>query len=142
MAIIYCIVHPNAAGFKALETLGRFETMTAKLGAESKLLSSARDALSLEPMERDVLGPMQAEITDLREASFFFLLAWKTDGPTRPCLTILHPVSHRRLASQRPFLISPCSMYMCDVCRVVRGNRNKMMGFATQVRNEYNRRAG
>lgn len=43
--------------------------MTAKLESESKLLSSARDALSLEPMERDVLGPMQAEITDLREVS-------------------------------------------------------------------------
>lgn len=54
---------------KALETLGRFETMTAKLESETKLLSSARDALSLEPMERDVLGPMQVEITDLREVS-------------------------------------------------------------------------
>lgn len=43
--------------------------MTAKLESESKLLSSARDALSLEPMERDVLGPMQAEINDLREVS-------------------------------------------------------------------------
>lgn len=43
--------------------------MTAKLESESKLLSAARDALSLEPIERDVLGPMQAEITDLREVS-------------------------------------------------------------------------
>lgn len=43
--------------------------MTATLESESKLLSAARDALSLEPMERDVLGPMQAEIVDLREVS-------------------------------------------------------------------------
>ena len=55
--------------FQALETLGRFETMTARLEGESKLLAAARDALSLDPTERDVLGPMQAEITDLREVS-------------------------------------------------------------------------
>lgn len=53
--------------YQALETLGRFETMTARLEGESKLLAAARDALSLDPTERDVLGPMQAEITDLRE---------------------------------------------------------------------------
>lgn len=55
--------------YQALETLGRFETMTARLESESKLLAAARDALSLDPTERDVLGPMQAEITDLREVS-------------------------------------------------------------------------
>ena len=43
--------------------------MTARLESESKLLAAARDALSLDPTERDVLGPMQAEITDLREVS-------------------------------------------------------------------------
>lgn len=69
--LVYSRAHVQSVScaMQALETLGRFETMTAKLGSESKLLSSARDALSLEPMERDVLGPMQAEITDLREVS-------------------------------------------------------------------------
>lgn len=43
--------------------------MTAKLESETKLLSAARDALSLEPMDRDVLGPVRAEIVDLREVS-------------------------------------------------------------------------
>ncbi|CAN0169060.1 unnamed protein product, partial [Ectocarpus sp. 12 AP-2014] len=63
---------------EALETLGRFETMTAKLESESKLLSAARDALSLEPIERDVLGPMQAEITDLREVWDAMSKVWES----------------------------------------------------------------
>ncbi|CAM9318020.1 unnamed protein product, partial [Hapterophycus canaliculatus] len=63
---------------QALETLGRFETMTATLESESKLLSSARDALSLEPMERDVLGPIQAEITDLREVWEAMSKVWES----------------------------------------------------------------
>lgn len=48
--------------------------MTARLEGESKLLAAARDALSLDPTERDVLGPMQAEITDLREVRSAFRL--------------------------------------------------------------------
>lgn len=54
---------------QALDTLKKFETMTVRLEAESKLLSSARDALSLDPVDRDVLGPVQGEIKDLREVS-------------------------------------------------------------------------
>lgn len=64
---VYFSSRPRVTDAQALETLGRFETMTATLESESKLLSSARDALSLDPMERDVLGPIQAEISDLRE---------------------------------------------------------------------------
>lgn len=41
--------------------------MTGKLEAESKLLSAARDALSLDPEDKDVLGPVQGEMKDLRE---------------------------------------------------------------------------
>lgn len=57
--------------------------MTAKLESESKLLSSARDALSLEPMERDVLGPMQAEITDLREVRLATAVEIRVKGADR-----------------------------------------------------------
>lgn len=46
--------------------------MSGKLETESKLLSAARDALSLEAMDRDVLGPVQAEIKDLREVGTWF----------------------------------------------------------------------
>lgn len=42
--------------------------MSNRLEADTKLLSLARDALSLDPMDRDVLGPVQSEIKDLREA--------------------------------------------------------------------------
>lgn len=61
--------------------------MTAKLESESKLLSSARDALSLEPMERDVLGPMQSEIADLREVSVVNGFAFGKDmtSQAKPC---------------------------------------------------------
>lgn len=52
-----------------METLGLFESMSGRLEADSKLLSLARDALSLDPMDRDVLGPVQGEIKDLREVS-------------------------------------------------------------------------
>lgn len=43
--------------------------MTGRLETESKLLSAARDALSLDPVDRDVIGPVQGEIKDLREVS-------------------------------------------------------------------------
>ena len=43
--------------------------MSATLDSESKLLAAARDALSLDPVDRDVLGPIQDEMVDLREVS-------------------------------------------------------------------------